>query len=121
MGVTDVNSSNQIEAVTVQLPSLLHGDTYMSLIVTGLVSNNPDVHTSRAGDVSVTLEIKTEPGDYYESVPVVIDDDSLAARVLREVEVGVKVVVTARRLAVSTWGTAPRAVVVAQDLKVVPS
>lgn len=91
----------------------------MSLIVTGSVSNNPDVYTNRAGDVSVTLEIRIETNGHDESVPVVIDDNSLADLVLREVGVGTKVVITARRLAVSTRGETPRAVVLARDIKVV--
>jgi hypothetical protein len=93
----------------------------MSLIVTGSVSNDPDVHTSRAGDVSITLDIKIETNDHDEPIPVVIDDHSLAALVLREVGVGTKVVITARRLAVSTRGKVPRAVVLARDIKVVQS
>jgi hypothetical protein len=93
----------------------------MAMIVTGLVSKTPEVYTNRAGDVSVTLELEIRTNDHDESVSVVIDDDSLVALVLREVGVGTKVMITARRLAVRTWAEVPRAVVMAYDVKVLHS
>lgn len=93
----------------------------MSVIVTGLVSNTPDVYTNRAGDVSVTLEISIKTNGHDDSVSVVIDDDALVALVLREVGVGAKVMITGRRLAVVTRASVSRAVVIARDVKVVQS
>jgi len=91
----------------------------MSLVVTGLVSTVPDVYTSRAGEISVTLEIEIEANDRGDSVSVLIDDDSLVDLVLREAGIGAQVVITGRRLAVDTRANIHRAVVIACGVEIV--
>jgi hypothetical protein len=99
----------------------------MAVTVTGLVYGDPEVHTNRAGDITVSLQVmllgRTQNASTADEgsehiVRIIVATDPLTEHVLRDIRGGDNVVVTARRLEVETFHDAgPRAVVVADDVK----